>query len=288
MLSADSSAKDITVPRGLLEALRPQIEALGENLPGFDRIVPKVDLDLGVREMGMQLGGMLKNCGLYRKGISRRLVAMFSDEGWKEMTPHRFPGWVEKFVTCYKNHRGGKGGYYMQETSMGKDLAAKVLETDDFLVQIPIIEHVVNVRAPVLRKDGKIELLRPGYDHDSQIWCDDAVPYRLDMTPAEAIDVINEFCCEFPYADMKQPFKKHAWTNRSFLVHVAGMLGVFNRFLLSPGVIRPLMMYFSNDQGSGKSIQVAMSLASLYGIAGNTDLPSVGTAGSTKIDSRSA
>src|SRR4051812_11418278 len=120
--SSQESAKDVTIPLRLLEALRPQIEEMGETVPALGRIVPKINLDLPIREVGQHLGALLKNCHLYRKGPARTIVAQLGNEGWKVMSPHRFCGWVEKHVTCFKNYRGQGGAFYEGETSMGKDL----------------------------------------------------------------------------------------------------------------------------------------------------------------------
>lgn len=275
---ASDSHKDVKVPIRLLEALRPHLEEMGEQIPGLDRIVPKVNLDLSVREVAMHLGALLKNCGLYRKGQELTLMAM-RDGKWKPMTAHRFCGWVEKYVTCYKNYRGKGDKYYEGETSMGKDLAAKILETDDFLEQIPVIEKTVSVRLPVRRVDkttGKVtvELLKAGYDPDRKLWCDDEVPYATDLTLKQAIEILERYCREFPWADMKEGrWSPGSWQNGNFLVHVSAMLGTFVHLMLPNGTMRPVILYTANDQGSGKSILVAMTLAGPFGIASSTDLP---------------
>lgn len=276
-MSATASAspqKDVTVPLSLIQALRPHIEQLGINVPGSDRVVPKVNLDLPVREVAMQLGALLKNCGLYRKGADRTLVAQLGEEGWKAMTPHRFCGWVERYVTCCKSYRGQAGSFYDGETSMGKDLAAKILETDDFVEQIPIIDRTVSVRLPVRRKDGTVELLNAGYDKETLLWCDDAVEFDTTWTRQQACDLIEEFCKEFPWADLPVTgWDRAAWQNRSFLVHLCGMVGSYCGLMFEPGTIRPALLITANDQGSGKSLLTAMQLAGPFGIAASTDLP---------------
>ena len=270
---ASESPKDVTVPLRLLEALRPAIEEMGETVPALNRIVPRVNLDLPVREIGMQLGALLKSCGLYQKGPDRLLVAQMEGFGWKPMTAHRFCGWVEKFVTCVKQVKGRGNNFYDVETSMGKDLAAKILETDCFLEQLPVIERTVSVRLPVMRRDGSVELLEAGYDKELKIWCDNEVVFDLDWSNQKACDEIEALCREFPWADNKDGWGRHSWQNRNFLVHMAGMIGNFCTLMFDPGTIRPAVLMVANDQGSGKSLTVAMQLAGPFGIAASTDLP---------------
>jgi hypothetical protein len=263
----------VAVPHVLLRKMLPQAQELGIEIPGMDRIVPKVDLALPVLELAYKLGAVLKHVGLYRKGTSRTLVAQMGDDGWLEMGPHRFCSWVEKHCFVYKTLRGQGGTSYEMASSMGKDLAAKILESDDFLCQLPVIERTVNVRLPVVRADGKVELLPAGYDAATRVWCDDKVEYRLDMPMQEAWAVLEEFCLEFPWADMQERTSVELRKNRSFLVHLAAMVGSYCHLMLEPGTIRPLILVTANDQGSGKSLLVTMQLAGPFGLVASTDLP---------------
>lgn len=264
--------REVKVPMHLMEKLRPTIEALGANVPELDKIVPKADLDWTDREIGIRLGGILKNCGLYRKGPSRLIVAQLGDEGWQEMEPHRFPGWVEKFVTCYKVQGGGKRGYFEVECSMGKDKAAKILATDDFLLQLPVIEEVADVRLPVWSADGKPELMQPGFNGQQKIWCNNSLDFDTEWTALQTVEFWEEMCGEFPWPELMQ---QHGalWLNRSFMVHLSACVGVFCQFLFDPGEVLPAVVYVANDQGSGKGILCGMALCSAFGIAGSTPLP---------------
>lgn len=264
--------REVKVPMHLLEALLPAIRAQGLEVPAAAQLVPKINLGLPQRELSMQLGQLLKRCGLYRKGSMRELVAQFGSEGWKEMTPHRFVGWAEKFVTFYKAYKGRGDSYYDGETSMGKDLAAKILETDEFLSELPIIERTVSVRLPVRRSDGRVEMLKPGYDEELKIWCDDEVSYPMDWTLDQAFDLVGAWCREFSWADLDAK-TGNMWANRNFLVHLASMVGAFCHQLLPPGTVRPGILYDANDQGSGKLLLAAMALAGPFGVPFAAKLP---------------
>lgn len=254
----------------MLDALRPHMEAMGYVPPDVVNIVPKVNLDTPVREMGIQVGQLLKRAGLYRYGLDERLVT-FDDIGGKrrDMTPVRFCGWIEKHVDVVKSYKGKGDSFYDHKVTMGKDLAAKLLEVEEFLRELPVVEAVLPTRVPVLRKDGRKELCAIGYDEDARTFCTNDVPFDPDWNMKQAMDRIEAWCGEFPWAERGE----NLWDCRSFLVHLAALLGVFNRRLLPPGTVRPAIIVVANEQGSGKSLLVSMLLAACFGQAASSDLP---------------
>jgi hypothetical protein len=228
-----------------------------------------VNIDLPLRELCLQLGQLLKRAKLFRYGPDQQLC-IFVENRKKVMTALKFCSWVEEFVSVVKTFRGRKGESYDAEVSMGKDLAAKVLEGELFLRELPILESIVATRVPVWRSGSVVELCKRGWDEEARLFCTDDVPFPEDWTVAQAADYVGEICGEFSWADL-QP--GGLWMNRSFLVHLAAMLGVFVRKLLPAGTVRPLVIYLANDQGSGKSLLVSMALAGCFGEAASTDLP---------------
>lgn len=254
----------VELPAALVQQLLPALRQMGYTGADVANVVPKVNLDLPVRQMGGDLGKLLSSAGLYRVGPD--LVPMALRDGrFRVMTPVWFCSWVEKHAQVVRSGRNGD-----MVASMGKDLAAKLLETDELLRELPVVRQVVPVRSPVRRADGRTELLAAGYDAEARLYCLDAVVFEQDWEVGRAVRYIEELCKDFPFADKDQ---RGLWGNRSFLAHVAGMLGVFCRLMLPPGTTRPLMLYTANDQGSGKSTLVAMALAGVFGEAANTDLP---------------
>lgn len=255
----------------MMAALRPAMESLGMRPPDVANLVPKVNLDTPIREMGMQLGQLLRRAGLYRWGPNERLVTFdAASRKQRSMTSERFCSWVEKHVEIVKSYKGRGGETYDAQVSMGKDLATKLLAVDELLRELPIIEGVVATRVPVRRSDGRVELCRAGWDEEARLYCYDEVPFETDWPLRRAQDLIEDYCGEFLFAEM-QPGK--LWSNRSFLVHACAMVGVFARKLLPPGTVRPLVFYIANEQGSGKSLLVSMILGSSFGHCSSTDLP---------------
>ncbi|MBL9115531.1 MAG: hypothetical protein JNJ83_11045 [Verrucomicrobiaceae bacterium] len=253
----------------MLEALRPMMEAQGIAPPDVVNLVPKVNLGTPIRTLASQLGQLLAKSGLYRYGPNGQLRAMRLGR-FEPMTPVWFTGWVERHVQVVKTYRGAGGGSYDAEVTMGKDVAAKLLEQEELLRELPRLRAVLPVRVPVPRKNGAPELCKIGYDEEAEIYCTNELEYRLDLPVEEAGEIIaKKYCSGFPFADKKEDL----WQCRSFLVHVAAMLGVFGRMLMPPGTVRPLIFVMANDQGSGKSLLVSMQLAPCFGLAASADLP---------------
>lgn len=259
------AGEEARVPMELLRQLLPELKKLGFS-GGEDvaNLVPRVDIGTPVRELGAQLGKLLAGSGLFRVGPGRVLMAM-RDGRFRVMSPVWFCSWVERFVQVVR--AGARGDI---PASMGKDLAAKLLETDELLAEIPVVEQVVPVRSPVRRADGSVALLGAGYDGAARVFCLDQVRFDEDWEVARACRFFEELCGGFPFAELDE---RGLWANRSFLVHVGVMLGVFCRLMLPPGTVRPLVLYTANDQGSGKSLLVSMVLAGVFGQAASTDLP---------------
>ena len=258
-----------TLSAEMIAALMPAMQQMGITPPSLSRQVPSINLGTPVRELGIQMGGLLAKAGLYRFGPRAEVRAM--REGKLEpMTPVWFCSWIERHVKVVKTYKAAGGGSYDAEVSMGKDVAAKLLETDELLRELPRLQAVLPVRTPVTRRNGLVELCKSGWDADAEIFCTDDIEYETDWTVPRAMEKIAELCREFPFAN-KEPGK--LWENRSFLVHVSAMLGVYVRRLLPPGTVRPLIFYMANDQGSGKSLLVSMVLNPCFGLATAAKLP---------------
>lgn len=251
----------------LMEVLRPAMEAAGVDI-GEGRLRPKINLDLPVSVMALQLGQCLKRCDVFRWTGGREVCTVGREGRLEWMTSERFPSWVEKHVCTYKARQHGD-----QMISMGKDLAGKLLASDQFLEEIPELDQVSRVRLPVREDDGQVRLLRPGYNAGCRVWCCDEVPVAEDMGLAAAMRAIEVLCEGFPFADDTAAPGRGLWGNRSFLVHVSGMLGFFLRLMVEPGTQRPVLVYVANAQGSGKSLLAAMALAPTFGLPAAADVP---------------
>lgn len=260
----------VRLPAEMLQALMPAMKAMGITPPDASSLVPSINLGTPVRELGMQIGQLLRKEGLFRYGPERKLI-IFEDGYRVNMTPIKFCSWIEKHVKVVKTYKAAGGGSYDAEVSMGKDLAGKLLETHELLRELPRLEAILGVRTPVRRSDGAVELCEPGWDERAHTYCMCDLDYDLDWTLQRAVEFLErDMCGGFPFAERD---KGRLWDNRSFLVHLSAMVGMYARRLLPPGTVRPLVFYMANDQGSGKSLLVSMVLSGCFGMAASTDLP---------------
>lgn len=267
---ADGSGS-FRIPPEMLQALIPAMQQMGMAPPDVVNLVPKLNLDTPIRDMGIEVGQLLKRSGLFRWGPSEKLVTVDALRRKMEaMTPERFCSWIERHLDVVKSYKGKGESTYDSKVSMGVDLARKLLSVDELRREIPLLEGVVATRVPVRRKDGRVELCKAGWDEEARLFCYDEVGFETDWTMAKAMEVIEDFCGEFLFAEKQDG---RLWENRSFLVHVAAMLGVFARRMMPAGTVRPLVFYIANEQGSGKSLLVAMVLGACFGHASSTDLP---------------
>lgn len=257
------------IPAEMLQALMPAMQSMGITPPDVADLVPTINLGTPVRELGIQLGQLLKKAGLFRFGPSRKLIAM-EDGRFKPMNSTWFCSWIEQHVKVVKTYKGAGGNTYDAEVSMGKEMAAKLLEASELLRELPLLNAILKVRVPVRRKNGNVELCDAGWDEEAQVFCTNDVEYDQDWSVQRAQFWLDQLCGEMPFAEV---VNHDLWTNRSFLVHLSAMLGVYMRRLLPPGTIRPLIFYMANDQGSGKSLLVSMVLSPCFGLTFNTDLP---------------
>lgn len=154
-------------------------------------------------------------------------------------------------------------------TSISNDVASVVLHSQDFLSQINKVSAAHNQRLPIMRKNGKIELLPIGYDFDSQVYtAKSAINYRTDLSLEEASTLWRDYFAEFPFADWTtQALTNKLPTSRSFAVHTATALSQYCQALFSKGLLRLTFVYNSNSQRSGKSLLAKIAIGVTHGRA---------------------
>jgi hypothetical protein len=94
--------------------------------------------------------------------VTRRLVDLDAD---------CFRTYVEKSLVTFRLRPPKEEGEAPQEVpvTMGKEAAKAVLSSHEFLAQQRPVRTVSEVPLPVLRADGALELLGPGYDAGSRV-----------------------------------------------------------------------------------------------------------------------
>lgn len=222
-----------------------------------------------VSEFARDLGRVLCDCGLFRR--YRVPVAIDPETGMMEaMGAERFTTFVEQHAITHEV-KFKEGEVINIPKTMPVTVSRGVLASDQFLEQLPPLERVNKVRAPVMRADGRIELLPEGYDAESRVY---TLPSEIvideDMTPGAGVATLREYLREFPFGDWKADTpenreRKCVGQSRSQAVAVAGMLSMYGASLQSLSAKRLNFAFTSNAPGSGKTLLAEMCVTPVHG-----------------------
>jgi hypothetical protein len=197
-----------------------------------------------------EVGKMLAGAGVYSRGG----VAFTVDHATKQLCavdPQWLRTWAESEVSLFKQAKTSAGLAITLRHSMSLDVARALVVSPQFLAHLPEIKKFSPVRMPVMRADGRIELLPEGFDPETLTLTDpNGCKYSTDNPPELGAKAIRGALAEFPFAD-----------ERSKAAAVAAMLTVYAGGLLPPASTNPAFIYLANAEGSGKT-----TLAQLAGI----------------------
>jgi hypothetical protein len=217
------------------EAARPELPYV-KYPDGYDRV-----LDDFAREIGQVIGAN----GLFRRETVP--VTIDPETGRiEDMSAQRLRTYVDRQVYCYDEISvGKKAGTRNARRTMGVDEARGVLEADSFRYPLRKLQRVNAVRLPVMRADGRIELLPKGYDDQSQIMTmKDCLDYADDWDIQRCKLFFDNFLAEVPFSNP-----------RSKAVHIAASIAVYGASLLPAiGAKRLNFAYRANRPRSGKGL----------------------------------
>ncbi len=240
-----------------------------EGLPGVARFAPTVDVGQPIQMLALELGRLISKArspkGQYVFLKDDAIVTVDSATGKVGgLSAGRFVGWVEQFC-AFKS-----GGRQSKREGLTRDDAALVLEQDVFRDCLRPLRAVHTMRLPVTRADGAVEFLGPDYDVASGIFTCDLVPYALNWTVEQARDWLVDVCSEVPWNGREEG---ELVRNRSLAVHVSNLVGNYCHALFPEGTLRPMIAYFANKPGTGKTRMAEMSLAHVHGYVGGATAP---------------
>jgi hypothetical protein len=241
--SAAGAIKPVTPhqrSRELINSNLPRIE-----LPGDNRLVSAFALDLG---------SIISHCGLYRRDNHPVFVDKVNCR-LDPLTPESLRTWIEQHCTCFRV-RSSSGGSIQFSHTCSFDDARTVIQSVQFLQALPEIVSINQTRLPVMRTDGSIELLPPGYDPASRVFTAPNIECEECIMLDQARAVIDDALSEFPFQDL-----------RSKSVAIAAMLSVFCNNLFPPGLQRPAFIFIANCEGTGKTLLAKLILSPVHGIS---------------------
>ena len=201
-------------------------------------------------DFAADVGRLLAGAGVYSRGG----LAFTVDLSTKQLCPvdpQWLRTWAEGEVALFKQAKTSAGLAITLRHSMSLDVARALIVSPQFLTPLPEIKRFAPVRMPVMRPDGRIELLPDGFDAGTLTLTDpNGCQYQTDIAPELGAKAIRGALSEFPFAD-----------ERSKAAAVSAMLTIYAGGLLPPASTNPAFIYLANAEGSGKT-----TLAQLAGI----------------------
>jgi hypothetical protein len=257
----DGSLRRRLQPTEAVDAARKVFSAAPPGLRTWDA-APPVDTINGkpavelpcpgrpLSEFAADVGSMLAGSGVYSRGG----LAFTADSSTKQLSavdPQWLRTWAEREIVLFKEQKGSGGGSLTLRHSMSLDVAKALTVAPQFLERLPEIKRFAPVRMPVMRADGRIELLPEGFDAETLVLTDpEGCRFLTDISPEIGRKVFDAALAEFPFAD-----------RRSRAAAVSAMFTVFAGGLLPAASTTPAFIYLANAEGSGKT-----TLAQLAGI----------------------
>jgi hypothetical protein len=230
-----------------LNSAKPKVE-----LPGNDRLLSA---------FAIELAEILKHRGVYQRGGLAFKVNQQQD-GLDPITPPMLRTLVEEHLVCYRIRTVGGAELSLDRTMTESD-AKGVLSSQQFIDRLPKLQKIATARLPVIRSNGTIELLPPGYDRESLTLTIPQCAYNELMPVSEAKKVLEDLLGEFPFAD----------ASRSKAVAVAAMISLFGSGLLREGALRPVFIYLGNAEGAGKTMLAKCAVSPVHGFVDTEGAP---------------
>lgn len=232
----------------------------------------------GAQRFYHEVGARLADKAIFRK---ERTVLVVNDEtgAQEEMTANRFRSYVTQFMIPAKFSWSKEGVEIHRECTMNKDIAGGCLESDHFLRHLRPLARVNRERMPIIRSNGRLELLNPGYDAESGTY---TLPSALEVNEAmglaDARAIYNDLVAEFPFGDYKEDNEENrarrvVGLSRSKAVHLANMLSLYGAGLLDELNKRLHFVYVANAQRSGKTLLAQAAVVPIFGPAKTKSLP---------------
>ena len=170
------------------------------------------------------------------------------------ISPQTFRTLVEKHVVCYRQ-RTSNNAIYEVNVTMRDDEARGIMASPQFTERLRSLIRLNLCRLPVLREDGKLELLPYGYDLASKTLTVSSMTYPEDMPLEVAVETVNDLLSEFCFADGE----------RSKAVAVAALIGLYAAQMLPEGALRPCFIVTKNAEGAGASTLVSCAVVPVIG-----------------------
>ncbi len=198
---------------------RPRIK-----LPSDDRPISDVASDYGQVLAANDFFSLAGVAAVYER----------KEKKLNSISPQGFRTHSERFLLPVKQKEKGE---VVQSISASD--ARAILHSGHFLDQLPEVERVNGVRLPIMRTNGKVELLPEGYDKGSKILTVyDSPQYSTEMPVTGARAFLDDLLKDFPFAD----------TKKSKAIVLAAALTLFGLELMPRRTLAPVFLYLANGR----------------------------------------
>jgi hypothetical protein len=212
-------------------------------------------------EFATELGQILSPHGVYC--LYGHAVKVATDDDnlgvFKQIGVEEFCTLIEDYCVPYRIRHDSGGRRFCVIRSLDTNTARKVLASPHFLRELREVKRLNSVSLPIIRSDGKLELLAPGYDAQSRVLTLGAPICYQEMSLDKAASFFKSLLLEFPFY---QPDRL-----RAVSVVIAQILTLFCAHIFPRGTVRPGFLFTANDVGSGKTLLAKLALIPILGRA---------------------
>ena len=203
--------------------------------------------DRTISQVALEVGQILAPCGIYLFGGEPAILDP-ATQALVPVKPGVFRTWLRAVLKIYLKQTKDDVRAQDDEQWRRVDDSHKAPQ---FRQQLREVERVHHALQPVIRSNGDVELLPPGYDRESKIL---TVGRDLEYDTRLPLDKAKEFLIrlfrDFPFADKE----------RSLAVALAAMLTVYGLSMLPPKTIVPAFKFGGNQPGLGKGLLAQIAI----------------------------
>lgn len=215
--------------------------------------------------------GAIARCnGVFRR--ERSPVTVNYETGMMELLEaDRFRSYIENLALTFKWRSAGQNTPpQMVPCTMTADAARATIKSDQFVEQQRRLARINTVRQPVMRDDGRIELLAEGYDAESETY---TLPNKVVIDESWDLDRARTFLVDFHKEFMFADKDASTGMSRGLAIHIAGMLALYGSGLQDLNEPRLNFVYDANGPGSGKGLLVKIAVIPVMGLCEVQTIP---------------
>ena len=182
------------------------------------------------------------------------------------ITGRAFRTEIERHIIPFKVKKTQSGESLSFRRTISREEAETIIQSSHFLHHLSKIRAVNNVRLPIKRADGHIELLPEGYDAESMLYTMAGGPQIEDPGLDESCD-LSGTTSSLNFVSVRKI------GSAPFPSLYAAMLTLFTFNLIHRAAPRPGFLYTANAEGSGKTLLARTAIIPRCGMAPVSPLP---------------